>query len=234
MRGLSLVTIGAVCAVLCVACFVLAFALMAGSGVQVLIPETGKNGLDWIRDVDGAGGLFFVGAWLIILGGLFGLVAFFGFFEALRDAGPAMILAPVLGAVGFTLVTISHLLPIAIAYELVPDYVRAGGATKAAIGSTFDGFAVASHVLNYTGDFLIWGVATPLFAYAVLKTRVVSRWIGWVGVVAAVVGGGLGTLSPASSVIDNLTFIGFVAFFVFMASMGIALLRRSDATPAVP
>ena len=34
---------------------------MVIAGVQALIPETGQNGLDWIRDVDQAGGLFFVG-----------------------------------------------------------------------------------------------------------------------------------------------------------------------------
>ena len=33
---------------------------MAASGVQVLIPETGKDGLDWIADVDDASGAFFI------------------------------------------------------------------------------------------------------------------------------------------------------------------------------
>jgi hypothetical protein len=33
-------------------------------------------------------------------------------------------------------------------------------------------------------------------------------------------------LSPVSSVIDGLTFLGFVGFFVWIAAMGIALLRR--------
>jgi hypothetical protein len=31
-------------------------------------------------------------------------------------------------------------------------------------------------------------------------------------------------------VIDGLTFLGFVAFFVWMAAMGVALLRRRSAT----
>jgi hypothetical protein len=233
VRNTSLTTIGAVCAVLAVACFVAGIAMTAGSGVQVLIPETGKHGLDWIKDVHSAGGLFFVGAWFIILGGLLGIAALVGIYEALRPAGPAMIFGPVLGAVGLTLVTISHLIPIAMAYELVPDYVHADAAAKVSLASTADMFAITSLVLNYTGDVLAWGVVTPLYAFAILRTRVLPRWVGWVGLVAAAFAGWLGLLSPASSVIDGLTFIGFVAFFVFLASMGITLLRRGIA-PAVP
>ncbi|HEX2434024.1 MAG TPA: hypothetical protein VHI55_08765, partial [Gaiellaceae bacterium] len=62
-------------------------------GVQVLIPETGKVD-EWIGDVDESSGLFFVGAWLVILGGILGLVALVGFYDALREASPAMFVAP--------------------------------------------------------------------------------------------------------------------------------------------
>jgi hypothetical protein len=68
----------------------------------------------------------------------------------------------------------------------------------------------------------------PLYAIAILKTSVVPRWIGWVGMVSAVFGGWLGLLAPASSVIEGLSSIGFLAFFVFLASMGVALLRRKE------
>jgi Domain of unknown function (DUF4386) len=201
---------------------------MVASGVQVLIPETGKDALDWIADVDAANGIFFVGAWLTILGGLFGIVALVGFYEVLRGAGPVMVLAPILGAVGLTLVTISHLIPIAMAYELVPGYVGADSATKASLAVTTDTLAVTGLVLNYTGNALGWGVAVPLYAFAILKTRALPRWIGWLGIVAAVFAGWLGLLAPASGVIEGLTFVGFVGFFVFLASMGVALLLRRE------
>jgi len=235
VRNLSLTTIGGICGVLTTASFVVGIAMMGGSGVQVLIPETGNNGLDWIADVDSANGIFFVGAWFIILGGVFALVAFVGFYEPLREAGAVMILAPVLGAVGMVLVTISHLIPIAMAYELVPDYVGASGATKASIASTFDAFAITSLVLNYAGDFLVWGVVTPLYGYSVLKTGAVPRWIGWLGIIGVgVFAGLLNALSPASGVAEGLSFIGFVSFFVFMASLGVALLRRSRTATVAP
>jgi hypothetical protein len=191
---------------------------MAASGVQVLIPETGKNGLDWIRDVDDASGAFFVGAWFTILGGVLGVVALVGFYDALRRAGDWLVLAPILGAFGLTLVTISHLLPIAVAYELVPDF-------RATEADTFDTFASLAQVLNYTGDVVLWGVVVPMYAVAIRSTGLVHRWIGWLAIVAWVFAGIGEALSPASGVIEGLTFIGFVAFFVWMAAMGASLLR---------
>jgi hypothetical protein len=41
--------------------FVIGIALMASSGVQVLIPETGKDGRDWLADAQDAGDLFVAG-----------------------------------------------------------------------------------------------------------------------------------------------------------------------------
>src|SRR5262245_14542886 len=232
-RPITLTTVGAVSAVLITACFVLGIVFMASSGVQVLIPDTGKDAIDWINDVDDASGLFFAGAWLVILGGIFGLVAFLGFYEALRDASPLMILGPILGAVGLVLVTISHGLPIAMAYELVPGYVSSSGAAQDSLRVTTDTLAATALVFNYIGDVLVWAVVVPMYAWASLKVGAVPRWIGWLGLFTGLVAGVFGLLSPASGVIDGITFIGFIGFFVWMATMGIALLRRAAPTESL-
>jgi hypothetical protein len=229
MRNLSLTTVGAACAILTTAIFVLGIVLSASSGVQVLIPEPGEKSLEWIADVDDAGGLFFAGAWLIVFGGFLGLVALIGFYDALRDAGPVLVLGPILGAVGITLVTISHLIPIAMAYELVPGYTAADSTTQASLEVTTGTLAALALVTNYAGNALGWGVVVPLYGYAILKTRVVPRWIGWLAFVVAVFAGWLGLLGPAVSLFEGLSVIGFLGFFLFLASMGIALLRRSGS-----
>jgi hypothetical protein len=231
MRRLELTTLGAWCGILTTAAFIVGIACMATSGVQVLIPETGGHKtIDWIDDVNAASGAFFAGAWLVILGGFFALVAVVGFYFALREAGPVMLLAPILGAAGMVLVQISHLIPIALAYRLAPDYADATGAAQASLGATAGTLASLALVLNYAGDTLLWAVVTPLLAWAILVTRVVPRWIGWLGLVTGCFAGWLGLLSPASSVIDGVTFIGFVGFFVFNAALGIALLRGRGST----
>ena len=233
MRTLKLSTVAAVCALGTVVCFVAGAVAMASSGVGVLIPETGRPGRDWIAAVDRAGGLFFVGVWLVILMGFLGIVALVGFYDTLRLAGPVMILAPVLGAVGLTLVTVSHLIPIAMGYELVPAYLAADPGGQATLAATADTFAAIALVTNAAGNFLNFGVVVPLYAVAILTTRALPRWIGWLGLLVGVLAGWLGLLSPASSLVASTSNIGFIGFFVFMLSMGIALLRRrSKVDPA--
>ena len=87
-------------------------------------------------------------------------------------------------------------------------------------------FAATALVVNATGNALVWGVTVPLFSWAILTTRVVPRWIGWLGFVVAAFAGWLGLWAPASSSIEGLSNIGFPAFFSFMLSVWIALLRR--------
>ena len=226
MRTLRLSTVGAVCALGTVICFVLGAVAMSSSGVGVLIPETGPPGREWIANVNAAGWLFFAGAWLIILMGYLGIVALVGFYDTLQLAGPVMILAPILGAVGLTLVTVSHLIPIAMGYELVPAYINADPAGQATLAATADTFAATALVTNAAGNFLNFGVVVPLYAVAILTTRALPRWIGWLGLLVGALAGWLGLLSPASSVIASISNIGFIGFFVFMLTMGIALLRR--------
>jgi uncharacterized protein DUF4386 len=220
-------TIGAACALGLVACFVVGVALMVSSGVQVLIPEPGVDMANWIADVDSAENGFLVGAWLGIAGGFLGIVAYVGFYDALRHAGPVLVLAPVLGAVGWTLVTISHLVPIAMATELVPDYLAADAAGKASLLSDFDLLAAVSSYLNIAGNVLNWGVVVPLYGYAILRTGVSARWIGWLGIFVGACAGWLGLLSYTWGAFEAFSFVGFIGFFVFMASMGVSLLRRS-------
>ena len=234
MRTLRLSTVGAVCALGTVICFVLGAVAMGSSGVGVLIPETGPPGREWIANVNAAGWLFFAGAWLIILMGYLGIVALVGFYDTLQLAGPVMILAPILGAVGLTLVTVSHLIPIAMGYELVPAYINADPAGQATLAATADTFAATALVTNAAGNFLNFGVVVPLYAVAILTTRALPRWIGWLGLLVGALAGWLGLLSPASSVIVSISNIGFIGFFVFMLTMGIALLRRRPKSTKQP
>jgi hypothetical protein len=85
---------------------------------------------------------------LVILIGFLGIVALVGFYDTLQLAGPVMILAPILGAVGLTLVTVSHLIPIAMGYELVPAYLAADPAGQTTLAATADTFAAIALVTN--------------------------------------------------------------------------------------
>jgi hypothetical protein len=174
---------------------------MAASGVQVLI---------------------FIGAWLTIVGGVLGAVALVGFYDALSRAGDWLVLAPILGVFNLTLVTASHLIPIALAYELVPDF-------RPTDANTFDTFTALAQVRNYTGDVILWGVVVLMYAIAIRRTGFIHSWIAWLALVVAIFAGLGEALSPVSNVIEGLTFIGFVAFFARMAAIGVTLGRGARA-----
>jgi hypothetical protein len=223
MKRLSITVVGAWCAILMFPTFLVGGILLSSSGASDLLPQTGKPGRAWLVAVASDTG-FVAGAWLLILMGYLAMVAFVGFHQSLRHAGQVLLLAPVLGVAGMVLVQVSHLIPIGMAYELAPAYV-AQGADTATLGAVSDTVAATALVLNAAGDALVWGVTVPLYAWAVLTTRAVPRWIGWLGFVVAVFSGWLGLLAPASTVVESISNIGFPAFFIFMLSMGIALLR---------
>jgi hypothetical protein len=67
--------------------------------------------LAWLADALGGGELFVAGPWIVALAGLVALFGPVGFYDALEQAGPVMIVAPVAAAVGVALVTVSHALP---------------------------------------------------------------------------------------------------------------------------
>ncbi len=115
------------------------------------------------------------------------------------------------------------LIPIAMGYELVPAYLDADPAGQATLAATADTLAAIALVTNAAGIFLGFGVVVPMYAVAILTTRALPRWIGWLGLLVGALAGWLGLLSPASSGIASISNIGF---FVFMLSMGIALIRR--------
>ena len=66
------------------------------------------------------------------------------------------------------------------------------------------------------------------------QDRALPRWIGWLGIAVGFLAGWLGLLSPVSEVIEGFSGIGFLGFFVFMLSIGIAILRRSRVQARSP
>ena len=85
---------------------------------------------------------------------------------------------------------------------------------------------------NLAGDFVLWGVVIPLYSVAILTTRVVPRWIGWLGLAVGLFGGWVGVFGSLSPILEGVGAFGFIGFFVFMLAMGVAMLR-SGAGPRV-
>ena len=212
--------------------FAVGVALMVVSGVESLIPDSGTAALAWVAQVRSGGDTFAAGGWLVVVGGILALVAFVGFYLVLASRGKKLTVATSLAVLALTLVTISHLIPLAMARQLAQGYMAADPASRAGQALLIETLADLSQVLNVTGDVVLWGVVLPLFAYATLKLRVVPRWVAWLGLGTTVFGGWLGLIGIFIPAID-VSFLGFVAFFVWLAAMGISLLRRAGRDTAV-
>lgn len=225
---LTVERVGAWCAILVLPLFALGGVLLSTSGAGDLIPGTGAAVREWLTAVGENPGSYAAGGWVLILMGYVAMVALISFYFVLREAGPVLILAPVLGAAALLLVQVSHLIPIGMAYELAPAYSTGGLVERLTIGNTADTLAAISLVINAAGNAVGWGVAVPLYAWAILTTRALPRWLGWLGLLVAVLAGWLGLLAPVSDLLGTISTIGFIGFFVFMFCMGIAILLRTS------
>ncbi len=241
MPQFRLTTVGAWSAILMVPVLVLGVGLLATSGAQDLLPATGPAGEIWLLAVAGHTGRFTAGGWLLVLMGFLAMVAFVGIQQALPGRNESLVLAPVLGLVGMTLVQASHLIPIAMASHLAPAFAAATGPARTNLATLSDTLAAVAQLLNTAGNAVVWGVTVPMLAWTILRTGAMARPVGWLGVVAAVFAGWLGPFAAASPVVEGLSTIGFLAFFLFMPSAGVSILRRqrrpaqaTSAADAVP
>ena len=98
--------------------FVVGIVLMVVSGVETLIPDSGPAALAWVAQVSSGGDTFAAGGWLVVVGGILAVVAFVGFYLVLASRGRRLTVAMAMAIVALTLVTISHLIPLAMSGHL--------------------------------------------------------------------------------------------------------------------
>ena len=104
-----------------------------------------------------------------------------------------------------------------VAYDLLNSY--AGGAVGEHLGWLFQG---------------LWALALGVFA---LRARGVPRWVGWIGLVSAVAWVPLIVLepfvpAPAGDVVNSIALTTYSIWFIWIAVLGIVLLRRRVAPAA--
>lgn len=154
-------------------------------------------------------------------------VAGMGLFQMLRHAGSITWLA-LFGFVGGGLAIVYRgFTYLAMTLELAPAYVSADAAEKstlAAVGDTLQVFALGADMV---GAVLIGGIGTLICALVMLQKRIGPRWLAWLGIAVAFVGGWLTLLTRTSETARHISFIGNVGFFFWMAGAGILTWRSS-------
>ena len=154
------------------------------------------------------------GHWFDSLGALLFMVAVLGFYRVLRQAGPLPLIAVVATLAGGIVLLIRGFILLGIAYELVPD--------TDALSQTDSLAASVGTVLSFIG--------VLLFSFAILRTSLVPKWIGWLGMIA-VLGFCLLVLLPLVFSMATPWFLLYV-FGVWQVAMGVVLLRLKE--PVAP
>jgi len=154
------------------------------------------------------------GHWFDSLGALLFMVAALGFYRVLRQAGPLPLIAVVVTVTGSIFSIFHGFINLGIAYELVPD--------TDALSQTDSLAASVGTVLSFIG--------VLLFSFAVLRTSLVPKWIGWLGMIA-VLGFCLLVLLPLVFSMATPWFLLYV-FGVWLVAMGVVLLRLKE--PVAP
>jgi len=158
------------------------------------------------------------GHWFDVLGGLLLIPAALGFYQALRQAGPLPLIAVVAFLTGVIFLFFHEFIRLGIAYELAPGITDALSQT---------GWLAAG-----VGSALFFLIGVPLFSFAILRTSVVPKWIGWLGLI--VVAAQLALAMVLLGVFESIRPPWFLArtFLVWLVAMGVVLLRLKE--PVAP
>ena len=231
MGNMSLVRVGGVCAILVTVSIIVAIIFRGATDLPGLKDLT-DDAERWLLSVDANRTAFLSYMWFLLLGSVLLIPAALGFYQALRVAGALLWIAVAAMFTGALLYIASNMTLIGMAYELVPGYVEASETIRPALAAMASTLGATSRVALTLAGFPFLGIGLALFSLAVLRTSVVPRWVGWLGLAAALLGGWPQPLRDVSEVFTAVGGLGLLVFLVWMAAMGVALLRLKE--PATP
>jgi hypothetical protein len=157
-----------------------------------------------------------------------------------RRADPALRVATYLGATSVVLALIGFLRWVFVVPPLADSYVAGDATTRTAVAAAwmaqhqYGGALLGEHL----GQLLViaWSITVSIL---ILRTGVLPRWAGWLGLLASGLylanqGDILATAIPGVPVWDLAGLLGSTLWAVWLLALGVVLLRRRDRTPSDP
>lgn len=221
MIRLDVQRFGSACAIAYAVLVLIAAGIAVGSGVA------GANGaaqflpiLDADRTVAvAASALFVILPLLVAIAGI-GLYA-------MLNRGEAIAWLALFGFVGGGIsILYRGFTWMAMTLQLAPAYVHADATGKsflAAVGDTLQVFAMGADMV---GGVLVGGIGVLIVSALMHRQGIGPRWLAWLGILAALVGGWLTLLTPLSPALASISAVGDLAVFVWFLGVGIVAWRR--------
>ncbi len=221
LETVRLELVSGVCAILLLIVAIAGFVLFGMTEVA-----DSQDAIEFLPGIDKDKGLVASSTWLFVLAPLLLLGTVPGFFLALRQAGDVLWIAAIASVVGVVLLILSASIELAVIYELATPYVEGGPETGADLLVLGDTLSRLTFLARSLGDVIFSGIGSLIFSLAMLQTGFASKWLGWLGLVGAV-GHWFVPLSQVAEVFELLFLIGELAFFIWVAIVGVILLRKS-------
>ena len=218
MATISLVRVGGVCAILAVVSITMARIVFGNAWLTSRGVET-----------------FIIGHWFYVLALLLAMAAALGFYQALHKAGAVLWIAVVAILTGFIFLLFYEFIRLGIGYELAPAIADASTATRPALEVMANTLRQTGRLAVDVGYVLIFGIGVLLFSFAILRTSVVPKWIGRLGLIVVVANVAEAAISSGVFPITKSYTVWTVAAVtsqLWLVAMGVVLLRLKE--PVAP
>jgi hypothetical protein len=220
MMRLDLQRLGAVCAVLYAVLVVVTLGAFASTGVA-----NADGGSEFLPLLDANRTLGAAISIMFVVMPLLLLVAGMGLFLLVSRGEPMAWL----GAVGFVggglLIMYRGFVWLAMTLELAPAYVHADATEQASLAAVGDTLKAFSSGATLFGAVLIAGIGMLIYSVLMYRQGIGPRWLAWLGIFAALVGGWLTLLTKSSDVAAAISGIGNVAAFLWIGAVGLMAWR---------
>jgi hypothetical protein len=222
MMRLDLQRLGAVCAVLYAPLVVVSIAAIGGTG------QLSANGaVEFLPILDANKSLAAAASILFIVMPLLLAVAGMALFLML-DRRESIAWLVVFGFVGGGLsILYRGFIWLAMTLELAPAYVHADASQQTSLAAVGNTLQVFSFGADMVGAVLVAGIGVLICSVLMLRQGIGPRWLGWLGIAAALVGGWLTLLTKNSEVAAAISGIGDLAWVLWIAAAGVIAWRTA-------
>jgi len=226
MRDTFMVRLSGVLVLLSMAAEIAAIVVSASHGVSA----ASANTMNW-----GIGDqlVFFQAPWmrilfpLAILAPCLSMLAWLAMYCVLAPGGPVAFCGVMVTSFGFLLGVIAEMIRFSVAMTLPTRYLAASEVAQPATLALGAFLSQLFQILAMSSLILIYAVGMPLVSVAILRGRVLPRWLGGVLLLPSVCIGYAGgpLLLLGHSIGGPFVGLGLNVFFVWFVVLGIVLLR---------
>ena len=216
-----------VCSIIFVVIFIFSFILYSGTGVEEDPAQIETYLQNVHNNVQYTGGY-----WVFVPGFILLIPIFLGFYQLFHDKNGILRVAVATTLVGVGLLLVSQVISLGIVRQLAAGYAEAGMGDRYPLEITARAMLETTVWADSIGLFLSLGLGVLFVSIGVLRSTVLSHWIGWFGLIIGALVTITNPLYPLygfTSLFFTIVYtVAFILTFPWFAIMGVFLLRLRE------